>query len=100
MVLSSLYSEDSGGIAVEDLLHIRLAQAKALAGQAAGIHLFVDKEGDLLSLGIGDLTHVGIALNRFVGELTLGLSKEDIEDIMHNNAVNLIEGARKSIYGE
>jgi len=31
---------------------------------------------------------------------TLGLSKEDIEDIMHNNAVNLIEGARKSIYGE
>ena len=31
---------------------------------------------------------------------TLGLSKEDIEDIMHNNAVNLIEEARKSIYGE
>ena len=30
----------------------------------------------------------------------LGLSKEDIEDIMYNNAVNLIEGARKSIYGE
>jgi len=31
---------------------------------------------------------------------TLGLSREDVEDIMHNNAVNLIEGARKSIYGE
>jgi len=31
---------------------------------------------------------------------TLNLSKEDIEDIMYNNAVNLIEGARKSIYGE
>ena len=30
---------------------------------------------------------------------TLGLSKEDIEDIMYNNAVNLIEEARKSIYG-
>lgn len=29
----------------------------------------------------------------------LGLSRQDIEDIMYNNAVNLIEGARKSIYG-
>ena len=26
--------------------------------------------------------------------------KQDIEDIMYNNAVELIEGARKSIYGE
>ena len=31
---------------------------------------------------------------------TLGLSRQDIEDIMYNNAVELIEGARKSIYGE
>ena len=31
---------------------------------------------------------------------TLGLSKQDIEDVMYNNAVNMIEGARKSIYGE
>ena len=31
---------------------------------------------------------------------TLGLSKQDVEDVMYNNAVNLIEGARKSIYGE
>ncbi|NLB81934.1 MAG: amidohydrolase family protein [Clostridiaceae bacterium] len=31
---------------------------------------------------------------------TLNLSRQDIEDIMYNNAVNLIEGARKSIYGE
>ncbi|MBE6963981.1 MAG: amidohydrolase [Ruminococcaceae bacterium] len=30
---------------------------------------------------------------------TLGLTREDVEDIMYNNAVNLIEGARKSIYG-
>ncbi len=30
----------------------------------------------------------------------LNLSRQDIEDIMYNNAVNLIEGARKSIYGE
>ena len=30
---------------------------------------------------------------------TLGLSRQDVEDIMYNNAVNLIEGARKSIYG-
>ena len=31
---------------------------------------------------------------------TLGLTKQDVEDIMYNNAVGLIEGARKSIYGE
>jgi len=31
---------------------------------------------------------------------TLGLTKQDVEDIMYNNAMNLIEGARKSIYGE
>ncbi len=30
----------------------------------------------------------------------LNLSRQDVEDIMHNNAINLIEGARKSIYGE
>lgn len=30
---------------------------------------------------------------------TLGLSKQDVEDIMYNNAMDLIEGARKSIYG-
>ena len=30
---------------------------------------------------------------------TLNLTKEDIEDIMYGNAVRLIEGARKSIYG-
>lgn len=30
---------------------------------------------------------------------TLGLTKEDIEDIMYNNANALIEGARKDIYG-
>lgn len=30
---------------------------------------------------------------------TLGLTKQDVEDIMYNNAVGLIEGARKSIYG-
>ena len=30
---------------------------------------------------------------------TLGLGRQDVEDIMYNNAVNLIEGARKSIYG-
>ena len=29
----------------------------------------------------------------------LGLSRQDIEDIMYNNAHELIEGARKSIYG-
>ncbi|MBQ6832518.1 MAG: amidohydrolase family protein [Oscillospiraceae bacterium] len=29
----------------------------------------------------------------------LGLSRQDIEDIMYNNAHDLIEGARKSIYG-
>ena len=31
---------------------------------------------------------------------TLNLTKQDIEDIMYNNAMELIEGARKSIYGE
>ena len=30
---------------------------------------------------------------------TLHLSKQDIEDIMYNNAVQLIEGARRDIYG-
>jgi len=30
----------------------------------------------------------------------LGLTRQDIEDIMYNNAVELIEGARKDIYGE
>ena len=30
---------------------------------------------------------------------TLGLSRQDIEDIMYNNAHDLIEGARRSIYG-
>ena len=30
---------------------------------------------------------------------TLGLTKHDVEDIMYNNAHDLIEGARKSIYG-
>ena len=30
---------------------------------------------------------------------TLGLTKQDVEDIMYNNAHDLIEGARKSIYG-
>ena len=30
----------------------------------------------------------------------LGLSRQDVEDVMYNNAINLIEGARKSIYGE
>jgi len=29
----------------------------------------------------------------------LGLSRQDIEDVMYNNAHDLIEGARKSIYG-
>lgn len=29
----------------------------------------------------------------------LGLTKQEIEDIMYNNAVNLINGARKDIYG-
>lgn len=29
----------------------------------------------------------------------LGLGKKDVEDIMYNNAKNLIDGARKSIYG-
>ena len=30
----------------------------------------------------------------------LGLSRQDIEDVMYNNAMNMIEDARKSIYGE
>lgn len=30
----------------------------------------------------------------------LNLSRKDIEDIMYNNAMDLIEGARKDIYGE
>ncbi len=30
----------------------------------------------------------------------LGMTKQDVEDMMYNNAVNLIEGARKDIYGE
>ena len=29
----------------------------------------------------------------------LGLSREDVEDIMYNNAMNLINGAKKDIYG-
>lgn len=31
---------------------------------------------------------------------TLGLTKQDVEDIMYNNAKNLVEGARRDIYGE
>ena len=31
---------------------------------------------------------------------TLGLSREDVEDVMYNNAVRLIEGARRDIYGK
>ena len=31
---------------------------------------------------------------------TLGLTRQDVEDIMYNNAVQLIDGARRSIYGE
>ena len=30
----------------------------------------------------------------------LGLSKQDVEDIMYNNIMGLVEGASKSIYGE
>ena len=30
----------------------------------------------------------------------LGMTKADVEDMMYNNAMNLIEGARKDIYGE
>lgn len=30
----------------------------------------------------------------------LGLTKQDVEDMMYNNAMNLIEGARKDIYGK
>jgi len=29
----------------------------------------------------------------------LGLGRQDVEDVMYNNAVNLIEGARRAIYG-
>ncbi len=31
---------------------------------------------------------------------TLGYGKQEVEDLMYNNAANLIEGARKSIYSE
>lgn len=31
---------------------------------------------------------------------TLGLTPKDVEDMMYNNAMELIEGARKSIFGE
>jgi len=31
--------------------------------------------------------------------VTLGMTAQDVEDMMYNNAVRLIEGARKSIYG-
>lgn len=30
----------------------------------------------------------------------LGLGKEDVEDVMYNNAKRLIEGAERDIYGE
>ena len=30
---------------------------------------------------------------------TLGLGKQDVEDMLYNNAANLIEGARRDIYG-
>lgn len=30
---------------------------------------------------------------------TLNMTKQDVEDMMYNNAMNLIEGARKDIYG-
>ena len=30
---------------------------------------------------------------------TLGLSKQDVKDIMYNNAMHLIEGAARDIYG-
>ena len=32
--------------------------------------------------------------------VSLGLSRQDVEDIMYNNAVKLLDDARKSIYGE
>ncbi len=32
--------------------------------------------------------------------IALGMTRQDVEDMMYNNAMNLIEGARKSIYGE
>jgi len=38
-----------------------------------------------------------LALKRVSQEL--GLTRQDIEDIMYNNAMNLIEGARRDIYG-
>ena len=31
---------------------------------------------------------------------TLGCTKQDVEDMMYNNAMDLIDGARKDIYGE
>jgi len=31
---------------------------------------------------------------------TLGCTKQDVEDMMYNNAANLVAEARKSIYGE
>ena len=31
---------------------------------------------------------------------TLGCTKQDVEDMKYNNAINLIEGARRDIYGE
>ena len=31
---------------------------------------------------------------------TLGLGKQDVEDMLYNNAMNLISGARHDIYGE
>ena len=39
-----------------------------------------------------------LSLKRVAQELNL--SREDIEDIMYNNAKNLIDGARRDIYGE
>ena len=39
-----------------------------------------------------------LSLKRVAQEL--GLTKQDVEDIMYNNAFNMIEGARRDIYGE
>ena len=39
-----------------------------------------------------------LAFKRVAEELNL--SREDVEDIMYNNAKNLIDGARRDIYGE
>jgi len=39
-----------------------------------------------------------LAFKRVAQEL--GLTKQDIEDIMYNNAANMIEGARRDIYGK